>query len=173
MRYIQCHQAELRAESFKGLADYVTGLDEGTGQHRIGQRVILPSTYPGAPRALQQNYLDAMAIARKFGKFDYFITCTANPAWPEVIASLRPGERPHDRPDIVARVFQLKFKQLLKELFEDHILGVDMAYAWVIEFQKRGLPHGHIVMTVRPEDKVRDTADIDARVRAEIPHLDN
>ena len=67
LRYIQHHQAELRAESYKGLMDYVTGLDEGVAGDRLGKRVILPSTYPGAPRAMQQNYLDAMAICRRSG----------------------------------------------------------------------------------------------------------
>ena len=149
--------------------DYVGQLDGGQAAYRVGKRMILPSTYAGAPRALQQNYLDAMAIVRKTGKPDYFITMTANPSWPEVTAALRPGEKAHDRPDLMARVFYLKWKQLLHELLDKHILGVDIAYCWVIEFQKRSLPHGHILMTVAGPDKVRDTSDIDARVCAEFP----
>jgi hypothetical protein len=94
----------------------------------LGKRMILPSTYAGSPRALQQNYLDAMAIVRRNGKPDFFITMTANPGWPEVTEALRPGEHAHDRPDLVARVFYLKWRQLLRELLEEHILGVDIAY---------------------------------------------
>ena len=131
--------------------------------------MILPSTYAGSPRALQQNYLDAMAIVRRNGKPDFFITMTANPGWPEVTEALRPGEHAHDRPDLVARVFYLKWRQLLRELLEEHILGVDIAYCWVIEFQKRGLPHGHLLLCVASADKVKDTQAIDARVCAEFP----
>ena len=93
--------------------DYVGQLDGGQAAYRVGKRMILPSTYAGAPRALQQNYLDAMAIVRKTGKPDYFITMTANPPWPEVTAALRPGEKAHDRPDLMARVFYLKMEAAL------------------------------------------------------------
>ena len=48
-------------------------------------------------------------------------------------------------------------------------LGLVVAYAWTIEFQKRGLPHLHLLIIVRPEDKVRSPADVDARVCAELP----
>ena len=169
LRYIQFHQAELRAESYKGLQDYVQDLDAGVEGERVGKRVILPSSYPGAPRALQQNYLDAMAIVRKFGKPDFFITFTANPTWEEVRAALRKGEQPHDRPDIVTRVFYLKFKELLHELFELHVLGEDTANVWVIEFQKRGLPHAHILMNVKAADKMKEGSAVDERVCAELP----
>jgi hypothetical protein len=46
-----------------------------------------------------------MAICRYFGKPTYFITFTANPRWPEVIAQLLPGQTHLDRPDIIGDVF--------------------------------------------------------------------
>ena len=110
-----------------------------------------------------------MAIVCRHGKHDFLITFTANPGWPEVLAPLRPGERPHDRPDIIARVFYLKLKQLHRELFDLHVLGVATAWVWVVEFQKRGLPLCHIVLNVRPEDKIRHGDDVDRRVCAECP----
>ena len=55
LEYMRTHQAELRAESYKGLADYVHQLDAGESAYRVGKRVVLPSSYRGAPRALQQN----------------------------------------------------------------------------------------------------------------------
>ena len=36
-------------------------------------------------------------------------------------------------------------------------------------FQKRGLPHQHLLLAVRTEDKPKTTEDIDERVRAELP----
>ena len=54
---------------------------------------------------MQQNYQDAMSIVRKFGKPDLFVTFTCNPKWREIFASLLYGQKPQDRPDIVARVF--------------------------------------------------------------------
>lgn len=39
----------------------------------------------------------------------------------------------------------------------------------VIEFQKRGLPHAHILMIMAREDKPETVQDIDSAVCAEIP----
>jgi hypothetical protein len=43
---------------------------------------------------MQMNYQDALAIVREFGKPDYFITFTANPAWPEIVKTSRTGNMP-------------------------------------------------------------------------------
>ena len=48
------------------------------------------------------------------------------------------------RPNIVSRVFSLKLKALIDDLFNKHVLGNAVAGVYVIEFQKRGLPHAHI-----------------------------
>ena len=34
---------------------------------RIGTPVLLSSTFSGSPRAMQQNYQDAMAVVAKYG----------------------------------------------------------------------------------------------------------
>jgi hypothetical protein len=39
------------------------------------------------------------------------------------------------RPDLVARVFSLKLKRLLKDIKKKHIFGVPVAHVHVIEFQ--------------------------------------
>ena len=110
-----------------------------------------------------------MAIVARFGKPDFFITMTANPNWVEITANLRPGETAADRPDLVARVFQAKLKHLMKLLTKDHFLGRSVGLTFVVEFQKRGLPHAHILLIVRHEDKPTTPAMIDELVSAEIP----
>ena len=57
-----------------------------------------------------------------------------------------------NRPDIVARVFQLKLKELIKDIQKNQILGVVGARIHVIEFQKRGLPHVHMLIWIHPSD---------------------
>ena len=42
----------------------------------------------------------------------------------------------------------------------------------VIEFQKRGLPHAHILFILDKDDKPREPASIDKIVCAEIPNPD-
>ena len=121
---------------------------------------------------MQQNYQDAMAIVASYGRPDLFITMTCNPKWREITENLLPGQRASDRPDIVARVFHMKLTELLDDITKRHIFGVTIADLHVIEFQKRGLPHAHMLFILRSEDKVHNVTDIDKIVCAEIPNKD-
>ena len=114
-------------------------------------------------------FMDAQAIVRICGKPDLFITMTCNPLWTEIKRELLPGQAPADRPDIIARVFRQKLRQFVHAITVDHIFGVPAAWLWVVEFQKRGLPHVHALIILREQDKPRTEADIDHIVSAEIP----
>lgn len=39
----------------------------------------------------------------------------------------------------------------------------------VIEFQKRGLPHAHMLIWIHPDDRPKNTDQIDQLISAEIP----
>ena len=43
----------------------------------VGQAVILPNSFVGGPRWMRELYHDGMALVRKFGKADLFLTMTA------------------------------------------------------------------------------------------------
>lgn len=92
-----------------------------------------------------------MALVQRFGKPTLFITFTANPNWDEVKREKFPTQSAADRPDLVARVFYLKLKDL-QELIKDDYFGPYLALVSVIEYQKRGLPHVHIVVWLKNED---------------------
>ena len=100
-----------------------------------------------------------MGIVRALGRPDYFITLTCNTKWTEITEALKPGEVPNDRPDIISRVFRMKLNALMKFLTKDKILGVVIGHIHVIEFQKRGLPHAHILLIMREERRRRQTKD--------------
>ena len=110
-----------------------------------------------------------MAICRVFHKPDYFITMTCNPNWPEIKAGLMEGQTAQDRPDLVARVFKLKKDQLMHDLITGQILGKVVAHMHVIEFQKRGLPHAHILIILANEDRTLTNEVVDSIVIAELP----
>ena len=57
----------------------------------------------------------------------------------------------------------------MNDIKNRHVLGVPIAHVHVIEFQKRGLPHCHMLIILRDEDKLRDSNDIDKIISAEIP----
>src|SRR5579859_7255278 len=119
---------------------------------------------------MKQLYQDAMAICRHYGRPDFFITFTCNPKWDEITSNISAGCKATDRPDIVSRVFNLKLKALKDELLKKHILGKTVANIFVVEFQKRGLPHAHILLIMNQDDKIRDVEGIDNIICVEIPN---
>ncbi|CAG7724839.1 unnamed protein product, partial [Allacma fusca] len=123
----------------------------------------------GSPRNMQQLYQDAMAIVLKYGKPDLFMTMTTNPNWREILDNLLPGQKVSDRPDLVTRVFNMKVKELLKEIKKDNIFGVVIAYVYTIEYQKRSLPHMHMLIILHVDYKPRTPEIINKYVSAEIP----
>lgn len=118
---------------------------------------------------MHRRYYDAMAVVQKFGKPDLFITMTCNPKWIEILRELEPGETAQDRPDVTVRIFHAKCEELKKDLFVHGVLGRVVARVHVIEFQKRGLPHVHILLILADADKFRTVGDYDSVVRADIP----
>ncbi|GBM73566.1 hypothetical protein AVEN_98795-1 [Araneus ventricosus] len=88
-----------------------------------GKLIILPSSFQGSPRHMKQNYQDAMAMARKFGKPDLFLTFTCYPSWSEILNCMEGVQRPEDRPDIIIRVFNMKLKELLEDIYKYGIFG--------------------------------------------------
>ncbi|PNX97388.1 helicase-like protein [Trifolium pratense] len=69
-------------------------------------------------------------------------------------------------------VFKIKFDELMKDLTKRHILGKVLAYMYTIEFQKRGLPHAHILIFLHPSSKYPSPEDIDTTISVEIPNPD-
>ncbi|KAK6764532.1 hypothetical protein RB195_024742 [Necator americanus] len=119
---------------------------------------------------MQQSYQDAMAIVARYGKPTYFLTITCNPQWQGIQENLYNGQVASDRPDLTARVFHGKLQELCSDLFKKHVLGEVEAYVYVIEFQKRGLPHCHMLLIMKEGWKVRTVEEVDIAVSAEIPN---
>jgi Helitron helicase-like domain at N-terminus len=168
--FIRTQQPKLRSTLLNGIEDALSMNDDHVDLNQLGQRVILPSSYLGGPRDMHQRYLDGMAIARHFKKIDLFLTMTANPNWPEIKQELLSGQTVSDRPDLVARVFQLKKKALMKAILDDGIFGPCVAHVYAIEFQKRGLPHMHLLIFLKTEYKLLSPDTVDSVISAQWPH---
>jgi hypothetical protein len=110
-----------------------------------------------------------MALVQRFGRPDYFITMTCNPYWDEITENLEPGQLPQDRPDLVARVFRVKLRDMLDLFVKKKYFGEVQAYAHVTEFQKRGLPHEHILLIIKSGSKLTTPDEYDKVICAEIP----
>ena len=83
---------------------------------------------------MRHRYLDAMALVRRFGKPDIFLTMTCNPKWDEITHELYPRQAPQDRPDLIDLVFRAKLEELKHMLIKKDILGKVRAHMYVMEF---------------------------------------
>ncbi len=169
LRYIRENQTLFRAAQLNHLTDATANDPDNMDLNEIGQRIILPSSYIGGPRNMTQCFQDSMALARRYRKVDLFVTVTTNPAWPEIVRELEPGDTAYSRPDLVARVFKLKQKEILNDIYEKGIFGHTVAYVYTIEFQKRGLPHMHLLIFLHEPHKLLTPEAIDSCISAEIP----
>ncbi|XP_026470268.1 uncharacterized protein LOC113374439 [Ctenocephalides felis] len=167
LRFIKFNQAKLRAEEHIHLRDAVLGnVDAMNDISHIGTAYILPSSYIGSPRHMQEYIQDAMAYVHAYGRPDLFITFTCNPKWNETKKLLMPGQTTMDRHDITARVFKQKLKSLMNLITHHSVFGETRCLLYSVEWQKRGLPHAHILLWL--VDKVR-SVEIDNIISAEIP----
>ncbi|XP_016192222.1 uncharacterized protein LOC107633101 [Arachis ipaensis] len=139
---IRMKQSTIRGEVLQGIEEAMRrGDDEASS---IGTRVILPSSFTGGRRYMFKHCQDAMR----------FIEQERIP-----IA---------DRPDISYRVFHAKLKCLLSDLKEGVFFGLLNAGMYTIEFQKRGLPHAHMLLWLNGESNLQNVKIVDEFICAEL-----
>ena len=174
LQYLRFNQSQLHADLYQGLADVVLASDGQVDGSHLGKKVILPSSFTGGPRYQHQLYQDAMSIVHRFGKPDFFVTFTCNPRCQEITNALLPGQTAENQQDVVARVFKLKLKSLLHDLFygQKPVLGKMVALIYLIELRKQGPPHAHIPGICDNANKPKTIADYDSVVCAEFPDKD-
>lgn len=164
LAFIRHNQQKLRAEEYIHLRDAIA--NDGNPAD-LGQLVILPSSYTGSPRHMHEYTQDALTYVRKYGCPDLFITFTCNPKWGEITDLLLVGQSPSHRHDILARVFKQKLVRLIDIITKSNIYGESSCWMYTIEWQKRGLPHAHILIWLM--EKI--TSDhIDDIISAELPN---
>ena len=104
--WLRKNQTLIHAALYQNLVDYVAKRAEML-QAKVGKTVILPSTYYGSPRSMNQHYQDAMAIVMEKGAPDLFVTMTCNPNDEDILKQIEkeaPGQKPWQCPIIVTRV---------------------------------------------------------------------
>uniref|UniRef100_A0A914EJL1 ATP-dependent DNA helicase n=1 Tax=Acrobeloides nanus TaxID=290746 RepID=A0A914EJL1_9BILA len=170
---IEGRSMEEDIESGDHLIDEFVGLFDDNGNPTHVYKVLPPSS----PRYYSEAYEDAMALVRRYGTPDLFITMSANGKWKEIQKAcnikMPDGKEvktdPIFRPDIVDRVFKAKANALTNDIVNGGIFGKVKAYVSVIEFQMRGLPHMHMLIILDKNDKLKNPQQIDDFISAEIP----
>ncbi|WVZ93683.1 hypothetical protein U9M48_039647, partial [Paspalum notatum var. saurae] len=167
--YIIDNQKKLRSESIQGIADAIgRGYIDGG---EMGKHTVLPASHTGGRRYMIQNYHDGIAICRVYGPPDFFTTFTCNAKWLEIAESIasHPGQKPSDKADMIVRVYNMKLEELMEDVRGGTAFGPVAAVLHTVEFQKRGLPHAHIIIWLL-QDTSQPTPDfINRFISAEIP----
>ncbi|CAI9266057.1 unnamed protein product [Lactuca saligna] len=167
LAFYRKQQHELRQEFLQGVVDALASGE--TNASTIGRRVVLPANFIGGPRNMRRKYIDTMALVQKFGKPNIFLTLTCNPNWPEIRQHMMIQEETQNRADLIVRVFHAKLEQFKKEILKKEIFGKVVAYTYVVEFQRRGLPHAHFLLILSSHYKMYHSEEYDEIVSAEIP----
>ena len=122
LNYVKQHQQQLKVDKYINL----TGSNdhpEKLGRDR-GKRIILPSSFVGSQRYMEQLYFDGMTICGHLGFPDLFLIMTCNPTWPEIQRKVTQSNlTPNNCPDIITRVFKIKLNQLMNDLKHGNIFG--------------------------------------------------
>ncbi|GBN79693.1 hypothetical protein AVEN_148633-1 [Araneus ventricosus] len=97
---------------------------------------------------------DAITYVRHGGKPSLFITYTFNPNCKEMTQNLTNGQSKTDGHDFFARIFRQKLIKFMNALVKGQVFGSVKHWLYSIEWQKRELPHSHILIwltnTLRP-----------------------
>ncbi|CAN0904888.1 ATP-dependent DNA helicase PIF1 [Linum grandiflorum] len=134
-------------------------------------RIINPSSFTGSVRYMQQLYQDAIAVCNYFKNPDLFITFTCNAQWPEIVNAFKDdvGLHGEDKPMVIARVFRMRLDLLKKDLQQTRYFEKSIASMHTVEFQKRGLPHVHIIVWLLDKYKPKTPSMVDRIISAELP----
>ena len=93
---------------------------------------------------------------------------TCNPELKEITNELKKCQLAQDRPDLTSRIFRAKLQDLKDQLFKNEIFGKVVAHIHVIKFQKRGLPHVHIIIILQERYKILFKDQFDIYVSVEL-----
>ncbi|KZS04859.1 ATP-dependent Helicase-like protein [Daphnia magna] len=143
VKYIREHQAELHVAQYDGLLDYLHNRAERKLDGRIVSRPPIEFH--------RKSKGDEASVPRCSGHL------------PKI------RQTAPDRPDTVARVFQQKKIELVNDIEKRQVLGFATARIHVIEFQKLGLPHCHMLIWIDERDAPATAENVDATICAAIP----
>ena len=182
LSFVRNNQSKLRVDKYNNIRQ-PNSTTEQEGSNK-GKKVVLPLTFVGSTRFMNQLYFDGMTIYSNVVFSYLFLTLTCNLKWPKIRRVLsNMNSIASDRPNIISRVFRIKFDQLLSYLTKNHLNGRVIAckyistfyyyeliilYMYTIEFQKHGPPHANLLLFLHPNSKYPTGDDIDREISAEI-----
>jgi hypothetical protein len=122
LSFIRSNQTKIRADFLVNVEEAVDRGDIDASS--VGTRVVVPTSFVGGRRYMFNNCQDAMALCKKFGYPDLFLTVTCNPKWDEIQRHLsKSNNYAPFRPDITCRVFHVKLNDMMNDFRKGQIFG--------------------------------------------------
>ena len=179
LRFVRYHQKDI----FGIMND--EGHENTDESGNTGEKTFLSQSCHGFRRYLRSLAKNALALVSEYGRPSLFVTLTCNLNWPEILKQLLPSQTAFDRGDIVCQVFHRKLEIVLRNIRCGKYFKIrNKQYAYhkiqfevrIIEYQRRGLPHAHLVSKFmdnddmpRYEDKKGVASSIDYHITAAYP----
>jgi hypothetical protein len=114
------------------------------GEKEYGMRAFIPASLTDSAEYWGEVATKCFAISTQFGAPTFFLTFTMNPYWCEFEA-LKRGPGTYSDSAMAAIVFKMKLSALMNFIQTEEVLGTVRAFVWRVEYQRRGLPHAHIL----------------------------
>ncbi|KAL8112229.1 hypothetical protein AgCh_019791 [Apium graveolens] len=145
LKWVERHQSIIRSNLYRNIVDSVSHGD--TLAAEVGKRVVLPSSFTGGFRYMQQNFHDSLALCKEYGHPNLFVTFICNPKWVEIqrsVSSAGCGDA-SVRPDLVACVFKIKLDAMMSDFMKKNVVGrVVASFDSIIAYVFHVL-HKHVV----------------------------
>jgi hypothetical protein len=158
IQYLFSTQAALARE------DEVRHAEDGPREVEHGLRTFIPPSLTDSDEYWHAVASKCFAISSQSGCPTFFLTFTMNPHWPDYQALKRSDGNFSDSV-IMAIVFKLKLSALMNFWRARRLLGGIRAFVWRVEYQKRGLPHAHILLWTDFETEDIEAVDSVVNVR--------
>ena len=142
LNWIRQNQQQLRVNCYKKLMNHVNKNFELISINN--KTNILSFNFTNESRYMKIKKQNALILIRRFEKFTFFIIFICNFKWFEFERDLFFEISIKNQSNFIARVFQLKFKKLLRDFIEQHVLKQIKIHFYVIEFQKRDFFNAYI-----------------------------
>ena len=150
----------------------LNGLNESVSEsydkdkNQFGIKTFIPATFTGSPAYWNSVAKNGFYLSMILGAPTFFITMTENPHWHE-ISALNTEKDIMMNSVLLARIFYQKKNSLISYIKKSKIFGEVKGYLWRDEYQKRGLPHCHILLWT--DFDTSDTLELDKKVTCRLP----
>ena len=133
--FVRFNQQFLRIEFYR---DLMNRLSQNYELNDIDQKMtILLSNHIEFSRYMKIKKQNVFVLIRKFNKFIFFIIFICNSRWKKFTRNLFDVVDIVNRFDLIIKMFQLKFKKILRDFIEHYVIKIMIAHIYVIEFQKK------------------------------------